>query len=161
MRIKQWSQTEYVEREQDWAPHDLIIEELAKFPGHRAATEEEDHHGVDLWKEIPFDVKITDGVPKTYKGFNDDLELFKWLLEHQDLDRFHPTNRIIVVSHKGSKQLKQEDAQIIAQYIDQAFIFSRYFVNVDYTLVGNGNQTQHPHYGKRHTMKIGLLIHYH
>lgn len=159
MRNKKWKKTEYGGRKRDWLPHDLIIDELIKFPTFSKASEDQDYGGIDVWKSIPFDVKVTDGKPRTLGSVKlKDYELFKWLLQHQDLNRFHPTNRIIVITHKTKEEFTPQDARQIAKLIDHEFSFERYYSDIDYTLLGTGDQTSDPYYGQRYRMKMGLFI---
>ena len=159
MRNKKWKETEYSKRKQDWQPHDLILQELMKCSTFSKASEDQDYGGIDGWKSFPFDLKVTDGIPRTLGSLKlNDYELFKWFLEHQDLNRFHPTNRIIVITHKNKQEFTPEDARQIARLIDHAFSFERYYSDIDYTLLGTGDQTSHAYYGQRYRMKIGLLI---
>jgi len=161
LRNKNWKKTTYTDRVEDIIPHDLIVDELSKYPKSQKAEPDNDYSGVDIWIEgISFDVKVTDGgIPKTYKRRFKGFELFQWLLENQDLDRFHDTNRITIVLYDQKNQFKKTDAETIARYIDSLSI-GDYYLNTDYALVGRPNQKSHIRYGERHKMNVGLLIHY-
>ena len=163
MRDKEWKKTEYGDRKPDWLAHNMIAAALANLARYRRASEEEDYQGIDVWREVPFDIKVTNGIPKTYTDYDEEFALFKWFLEHQDLDRFHPTDRIIVVLHNIEKtQLTPEDADRIAIQIEGEFLRGKYYTDVTYTLLGpaDGSQARHPRYGEKHRMKAGLLTHY-
>ena len=161
MRDKKWRQkTTYSEREADWRPHNMIIDELTKYSKISRATEDEDRAGIDFYIEnLPFDIKITDDIPFTYEKTILGYPLFKWLLENQDLDRFHPTNRIIILLAKYKKDLTKEDASKIAAYIEKANV-NEYYKNIEYTLRGRRGQKNHEQYNKQYSMEKGLLILY-
>lgn len=154
MRDKNWkTDTTYEQRKNDWQPHDDIVNVLCRFQNFIKATQEEDYGGVDLWWENePFDIKTTNGTPRSCP-YKEEHNVFHWLLEHQDLDRFHNTNRIIIIIHN-----QKYDPVTVACQINECFNKGKVFKNIDYRLVGRDGQEKHPLYGQHQKMKFGLLI---
>ena len=137
-----------------------MVEQLCEFSKFNAATQEQDFGGIDFFfRNIPFDIKSTDWLPRSYESKNTGYPLFRWCLEHQDLDRFHNTNRIIIIIYKTKIDFGIKDANIIAEYIATTPIRG-YFKNIKYMLKGKFNQDSHEKYGTKQTMDYGLLIHY-
>lgn len=148
-------ETTFEERKNDWASHDGIVDFLCKYQNWRKATRDEDYKGIDVYfSDIPFDIKTTQGNPKTcpFPIVADNNLLFKWYLEHQDLTRFHNTNRIIILYQK------QCDPFTAACYIESKMASDKCFKNICYRLEGCGFQKNHPLFHKPFIMRLGLLV---
>jgi hypothetical protein len=137
----------------------MIVEALCQNPRVKKTPIDEDYEGFDFYLDgEPFDLKVTDGIPQAYMGEPTEKDLYLWLLEHQDLDRFHDSNRIIVILEKQKDDFINEDAETIAKEILQAKP-AQYFQNLPYILRGRSqDQQNHPLQGEIRTMEKGLLI---
>lgn len=154
MRNRNWKkETTYEQRKADWQSHDQIIDCLCRFQDVRKATQEEDYNGVDFWyQDMPFDIKTTFGYPRSCP-YSDSYNIFLWMLQHQDLDRFHNTNRIIIILN----QQKIDPLQIACQFND-IMNNRKYWNNITYRLKGRDGQENHPLHNKILKMKIGIMI---
>jgi len=156
-RNSNWkTETTFQQRRIDWENHDKIVDFLAKFQNWNKASQQEDYEGIDIWYgSIPFDVKYTIGYPKTCVQNLFDFDLFLWYLEHQDLDRFHNTNRIIILQKSDGMEL---DLFSVACDIQSKIEMGNYFKNIKYQLRGRIGQDQHQKIGTFYSMPIGLLV---
>lgn len=155
MRQANWkTATTFEERKVDWHAHNKIINFLCQYTNWKKATQEEDYEGIDIWYGVTsWDLKITVGYPKSCSRNLEDYDLFKWYLENQDLDRFHNTNRIIVLQHNSTL-----DVLGVACQIENAIEQQSYYQNITYRLKGRGQQENHVLNSKIFRMDKGLLV---